>query len=109
MSSSDDIYTPGASEDSDTTDSDASLSDIEDIEDEISESVVDAGWRFMANIFSDTRPDPVPVFDDAAAGINDSLGDPPFAYPADAFSYFFDDEVIGSICEWTNERASEFF
>ena len=49
------------------------------------------------------------MFDDAAAGINDSLGDPLFAYPGDAFSYFFDDEVIGSICEWTNERASEFF
>ena len=45
-SSSDDIYTPGASGNSETTDSDVSLSDIEDIEDEISESVVDEGWRF---------------------------------------------------------------
>ena len=56
---------------------------------EISESVEEGGWKFLADIFSDARPESIPKFDDENFGINSNLGNPPIASLGDAFFIFF--------------------
>lgn len=106
--SSDDLYEPGESG-SDTSDSDISTSDSEiDENDEEVEGIVEEGWQFLADIFGDVRPQPLPLFTDGNAGVNAALGPRPFHTPGAAFSYFFDDEVMGKVLSWINERADVF-
>ena len=52
--------------------------------------VEEDGWQFLADIFSDVRPDPLPEFHAGREGGEISDLVPDFASPMDAFLYFFD-------------------
>ena len=97
-------YAPGTSDEEIGGDSDVSDDSDEEFND--IESIVEEGWRFMADPFSDVRPDPLPVFT-AATGISCHV--PQFTCPREAFCYFFDSEVIDKLCEWINSRVNEYF
>ena len=47
------------------------------------------------------------LFDDGAIGISSHMEQ--FTYPREAFSYFFDGEVIDKLCEWMNSRTNKCF
>ena len=83
--SSDDLYEPGQSSSIETSDSDLSVSDSELSEEEY-KSIIEDGWRFLSDIFTDVRPDAIPPFTDADAGISSALGPRPFTTPGAAFS-----------------------
>ena len=42
------------------------------------------------------------------SGLNPALADSSLTSISDAFKLFFDDELVGKICEWVNERATKF-
>ena len=91
-------YVPGDSDDSDEScDSDYEY-DSDDIPDD-AEPVVDQGWRFVGDPFTDARPDPVPLFagaiDDADPAILSTTTVPSFTSPKDALMHFFDNNSIG--------------
>ena len=88
-SSSDELYLPRDTADTETSDCELSNSDDENYEEEISESKEGGGWKFLVAIFSDVCPKPIPHFDDENAEMNFDLGHPSFTSPGDAFAYFF--------------------
>ena len=102
-------YLPGASEEEDSDDSD--FSDIEfDSDEEFSdenEPVVEDGWQYMSDPYSDARPDPLPLVTAAPASLASCV--PHFSSPHEAFRYYFDDELIDKMCTWMNKRAAEYF
>ena len=77
---SDSEYVPGVG-DSDDSDSDYEYDSDDNIPDDV-EPVVDQGWRFMGDPFSDARPDPLPLFagttDDADPAILSTTTVPSF-------------------------------
>ena len=104
--SSDDLYVPRDSENSETSDSELSSDGDEVFDDD--EPIEYDGWKFISDIFEDQRPDAIPPLNDARAGVNDAVSLDRFTSPGSAFSYFFDDEVMSTICSWINERADVF-
>lgn len=115
-SDSDTEYVPGmvCSDDSDDScDDDCEYdSDDHDTSDVEPEPVVDHGWRFMADPFSDSRPDALPLFagtvDDANPAILSTTTVPSFTSPKDAFMHIFDNDVVDAMCTWMNERADQY-
>ncbi|KAK3869539.1 hypothetical protein Pcinc_025158 [Petrolisthes cinctipes] len=106
--SSDEVYSPGVSGESETSsDSIDELSDMNLLDN--NEPIEEAGWRLVSDIFADTRPEPPPAFSDPHAGVNDRLDKKQFSSPGAAFRYFFDDEVIYTMCNWINKRATVYF
>ena len=107
-------YLPG--EDSCSESEDDMSDNICDVSDEktlmqfepISLPVLDDGWHFMSNPFTDARPDPQPNFSGAIVGqVRENI--PDFTCPREAFCYFFDNDLIHKLCEWMNMRAAEYF
>ncbi|MPC73708.1 hypothetical protein E2C01_068045 [Portunus trituberculatus] len=109
-SDSDPEYVPGDSEDSDDScASDCDYDTNDDIGNDV-EPVVDQGWRFMGDPFSDTRPDPLPLFhgvmDDADLAMPSTTTVPSFTSPKDAFIHIFDNNVVDAMSYSTPEIAS---
>ena len=50
-----------------------------------SEPLTEDGWQFVPDPFVDTRPNPLPMFNDAYVGIATSV--PQFSCPCEAFCY----------------------
>lgn len=115
-SDSDTEYVPGmvCSDDSDDScDDDCEYdSDDHDTSDVEPEPVLDHGWRFMADPFSDSRPDALPLFagtvDDANPAILSTTTVPSFTSPKDAFMHIFDNDVVDAMCTWMNESADQY-
>ena len=68
---SDKEYLPG--EDSENSDTDADMDDSDDEEtllqyEPVSLPIMDDGWHFMSDPFTDARPDPLPNFNGAIIG-----------------------------------------
>ena len=111
---SDSEYVPGLG-DSDHSDescgSDCEYDSDDDIPDDV-EPVVDQGWRFVGDPFTDARPDPVPLFtgaiDDADPAILSTTIVPSFTSPKDAFMHIFDNNVVDAMCTWMNERTDKY-
>ena len=82
--------------------------DISDVE----EPVVDSGWRFMSDPFSDARSEVPPLFvgtrDDADPAILSTTTVPSFTSPKDAFMHIFNNDVVDAMCTWINERADQY-
>ena len=88
LSDSGSEYQPGTS-DREESDMSGESEVYDDSDEELcanGESIVEEGWRFMADPFSDSRPDPLPPFDDAATGISTHVEQ--FTCPREAFSFF---------------------
>ena len=106
-------YLPGSSDDEESDEShvcgESELEDDSDEElyEEDIEPFIEEGWQFMSDPFADARPNPLPVFSDADAGIVSSV--PQFSCPREAFCYFFDSDVIDKLCQWMNARAAAHF
>ena len=77
-------YLPGASEEEDSDDSDCS--DIEfDSDEEFSdenEPVVEDGWQYVSDPYSDVRPEPLPLVTAAPAALASCV--PHFSSPHEA-------------------------
>ena len=104
-SDSESEYAPSASEEEESDWSDVSYGSDEEFDE--NEPIVEEGWSFMADPFKDERPDPLPDFTTDATGISGHVSQ--FQCPRDAFTYFFDSEVMDKLCEWMNNRANEYF
>ena len=83
LSDSGSEYVPGASDEEVSGDSDVSYNREEELLNE-NESIVEEGWRFMADAFSDMRLESLPVFSNAT-GISGHMAH--FTCPCDAFSF----------------------
>ena len=111
---SDTEYVPGLgdSDDSDeSSESDCEYDSDDDIPDEVG-PVIDEGWVFMGDPFSDKRPDALPCFTcavgDADPAIVSTTTVPSFTSPKDAFMHIFDNTVVDAMCTWMNERADKY-
>ena len=80
-------YLPNTS-DEDSDSGDSYLDDDSDNElMEDNEPIVEEGWQFLPDPFSDVRLDPTPEFNEEDAGI--SVCVPYFTHPCDAFCFCF--------------------
>lgn len=104
--SSGDEYTPDMEDSADDYDS---MSDDELDVPEVEMREVEEGWRLIADVFSDKRPEALPPFVSQFSGLNPALGDLSVMSFTDIFKLFFDDELVGKLCEWVNERAVKYF
>ena len=114
LSDSDSEYLPGLGDSGDSDescDSDCEYISDDDILDDV-EAVVDKGWRFMSDTFSDARPHQLPLFvgaaDDADPAILSTTTVLSFTSPKDAFMLIFDSNVVVAMCTWMNERADKY-
>ena len=64
----------------------------------------------LSGILSDSRPDAVLLLSDPSHGVIGSFSsdDDDFPSPASVFSYFFDEEMVDTLCHWINERANKY-
>ena len=91
-----DLYVPGDSENSETSDSELSSDGDEVFDDD--EQIECEGWKFISDIFDHKRPNAIPPLNDAREGVNDAVSLDRFTSPGSVFSYFFNDEVMSTIC-----------
>ena len=109
-SSSGSEYLPGDS-DSEVHSEFSGDSEEEDWDAEVGreDPLSEEGWDILANFDLDQRPDDIPVFDggDPNGSVRQEV--PEFAHPVDAFCYFFDEDLVQQLCDWTNERAEGYF
>ena len=84
--------------------SDVSIDPNEPIQDADGFVRVNPCWPGDANM--DQRKNPPLTFTGIAAGVSQDM--PNFETPCESFMGFIDDEVVQSICNWTNERAEAF-
>ena len=63
---------------------------------------------FMANPFSDHRPGTVPALVEDFSGVHPDISRDNIS-ALECFQLFMSDEVVESLCLWTNVRAAKFF
>lgn len=106
-SSSDEDFVP----DFEDYDSDDDLSEESEDDEEISDTEareMEGGWRLIADIFNDSREDPLPEYMSNQCGIR-AAHEHQFTSASGAFKQFLDKDIIGKLCEWANKRATMFF